>query len=167
MKINKVLLDTCFLIELADKNKPCHKNAKDYFDYFNKHNIPYYLSPIVVAEYWQNDLVNDFPINSFRHLSFNITEGRESAILNKRLVEHKDKLNENASKACIKDDIKILSHLIVTNDIDCFITKDTQAIDNYINPLKSFYPAFQKLKIFDINNPCILEPQLSINFSKE
>jgi predicted nucleic acid-binding protein len=93
IKINKVLLDTCFLIELSDKNKPLHQNAKEYFDYFNENNIPYYLSPIVVSEYWQNDLVKDFPIKNFKLLSFNFPEGLKAAEINRVLKKIKETNN--------------------------------------------------------------------------
>lgn len=68
--ISKVLLDTCFLIELADKKSECHQNALDYFHYFNENNIDYFLSPIVVAEYWHNSLIDDFPKENFKLLTF-------------------------------------------------------------------------------------------------
>lgn len=171
-KVNKVLLDTCFLIELSDKTKEKHQNAKDYFDYFNEHDIPYFLSPIVVSEYWQNDLIEDFPTENFRYLSFNYPEGHKAAEINRILKKIKESNNGNPNsikKDYIKDDIKIIAHLLVTNDIDCFITKDSTCINDYINPIKEKVPELAKKIIIDINEPITSNfvPQSKIAFPED
>ena len=155
MKINKVLVDTCFLIELFDDTKPKHQNALDYFEYFTKHQIPCYLSPIVVSEYWQNDAIDSFPSELFRLLSFNYAEGRKAGELNVLLKEIKGSVKDKSlskEKSSIKDDIKIISHLLTTSDIDCFITKDTSCIKDYITPLKNKIPSLSKKTVIDIND---------------
>lgn len=164
MKINKVLLDTCFLIELAKENAPMHKNAVDYFNYFNNNDIPYFISPIVISEYWQNEFVKDFCIDYFKQLSFNVTNGLQVGEMYRLL--YKVDPGHVVNKMCIKDDIKILSHLIVNSDIDCFITKDSNCIKDFIDPLKEHIPAFNNLVVIDINDSISsnLVPQIVMEF---
>ena len=46
-----VLLDTSYLITLADKNRPHHEAARRYWKYFLENEIPIYLSTVVVSEF--------------------------------------------------------------------------------------------------------------------
>ena len=46
-----VLLDTSFLITLADKNRAHHEAARRYWQYFLENQIPIFLSAIVVSEF--------------------------------------------------------------------------------------------------------------------
>jgi hypothetical protein len=167
--ISKVLLDTCFLIELADKNKPCHKTANEYYNFFQEKNIDCYLSPIVVSEYWHNDLVEDFPIENFKHLTFNIIDGHHTGQIAKTLKNKKGKVAKGVGKHAIKDDYKLLAQLIVNNEIDCFITKDGDLIKDYASPLKEIFPALKKVRFININTQPIestLKPQRQIKFAE-
>lgn len=46
-----VLLDTSFLITLADKNRTNHETARRYWKHFLENQIPIYLSAVVVSEF--------------------------------------------------------------------------------------------------------------------
>ena len=165
--ISKVLVDTCFLIELAGKDKECHQSALDYFQYFNENNIEYYLSPIVAAEYWHNNLVADFPSTHFKHLTFNCIDGFQTGSIARVLKEKNGIVANGTDKHDIKDDYKLLAQLIVNNNIDCFITKDGNLITKYVEPLLDYFPALRNVMFIDIKSQPItstFKPQIVIDF---
>lgn len=57
-----VLVDTSFLITLADPVRRHHEVAKTYFREFLNANVPLYLSAIVASEFQVKQAVNDLPI---------------------------------------------------------------------------------------------------------
>lgn len=166
--ISRVLLDTCFLIEMVKDGAECQKNALDYFNYFNENNIDYFLSPIVVSEYWHNDLVDDFSMANFKHLTYNFIDGRNTAAIAKVLKEKKGIQAKGNGKYDIKDDYKLMAHLLVDNKIDCFITKDKDMLKKYVEPIKELFPELKNVTFIDINLPisATLKPQTEINFPK-
>ena len=46
-----VVLDTSFLITLADSSRPNHADARRYWRHFIEHQIPIFLPTIVVSEF--------------------------------------------------------------------------------------------------------------------
>ena len=60
-----MLVDTSFLITLADKTRPNHLVAKQYFQECLLRRIPLYLSAIVVSEFQVKQAINDLPLRNF------------------------------------------------------------------------------------------------------
>lgn len=151
---------------MVKKGAECQQNAIDYFNYFNENNIDYYLSPIVVSEYWHNDLVTDFSMDKFKHLTFNFIDGRNTAAIAKMLKEKKGIQAKGEGKYDIKDDYKLMAHLLVENNIDCFITKDKEMLEKYVEPIKELFPALKKVMFIDINQPIstTFKPQTQLTF---
>ena|ERR1035437_6744055 len=143
-----VLTDTSFLIELSNKNSLLHGNAKGYWGYFNENDIDPVLSPIVASEFWQQFIEDEFPSESFKKLTYNYFHGAKTAELNRYLEEVKG-FPEGKCKACIRDDLKILSHLIIDKNIDYFITKDSDFI-TLANSLKEKFVELKKVRFIDI-----------------
>jgi hypothetical protein len=129
LKLKNVVLDTSFLIELADKNKEHHLNAMQYMDLFAKNGAVCWLSSIVVAEYWQDDIMNDFKAFSkyFKYLSYGFREARASGGLMRKYDEIM-KLHNDNTHVQIKDDFKIMAHFMCDNNLDAFITKDAKLL---------------------------------------
>jgi predicted nucleic acid-binding protein len=50
-----VVLDTSFLITLADARRPNHEAARKYWQHFAENGLPVFLPTIVVSEFciWQ------------------------------------------------------------------------------------------------------------------
>jgi hypothetical protein len=66
-----VLLDTSFLISLADPNRPRHAVARSYFEHFIEEGIPMYLSTIAAGEFQVGQPISDLPLDRFIVLPFN------------------------------------------------------------------------------------------------
>jgi len=57
--LNSALLDTSFLITLANPARPQHETAKRYLRECIQRQIPLYLSTIVVSEFQVRQSIND------------------------------------------------------------------------------------------------------------
>lgn len=101
--ISGVLLDTSFLITLADPNRARHGVAKDYFQHFLQEKIPMALSAIVVSEFHLRQDINTLPLANFTLLPFNHDDATASADLN---FKHYQKADRN--RVALKDDFKLL-----------------------------------------------------------
>jgi predicted nucleic acid-binding protein len=60
--LSSILVDTSFLITLADPARRHHEVAKTYFRECLKANAPLYLSAIAASEFQVKQAVNDLPI---------------------------------------------------------------------------------------------------------
>ena len=60
-----ILVDTSFLITLADPTRKHHEAAKTYFRECLKANVPLYLSAILASEFQVKQAVNNLPLRNF------------------------------------------------------------------------------------------------------
>ena len=60
-----ILVDTSFLITLADPARRNHEVAKTYFRLCLKANVPLYLSAILASEFQVKQAVNNLPLRNF------------------------------------------------------------------------------------------------------
>lgn len=98
-----VLLDTSFLITLANAERPNHATARRYFDFFVEEGVLMYLSTIVASEFHVKQPVQHLPLRSFSVLPFSLSAAMAAAEL--------DRLREGevtADRVALKDDLKIL-----------------------------------------------------------
>lgn len=102
--MNSALLDTSFLITLANPERPHHSAAQQYFRECVQRQIPMYLSAIVISEFQVKQAVNDLPLRNFVVLPFNVDHAMSCGLLMR-------KLNRDAGddRVRVKDDFKLMA----------------------------------------------------------
>lgn len=115
-----VLLDTSFLITLADRNRSNHETAKRYWKFFLESQTPIYLSTIVISEFELKQPIDHSILRSCIILPFNHADAVKSAQLN--FAKYKA---EAANRDALKDDFKIVAQaevqgaaFLVTDDVE-------------------------------------------------
>lgn len=101
-----VLVDTSFLITLADPNRARHKVAEEYFRYFLSERMPMALSAIVVAEFHMRQNINTLPLSNFILLPFNHDDATAAADVAEQNFKRIQK--QGANRVALKDDFKLL-----------------------------------------------------------
>jgi predicted nucleic acid-binding protein len=117
-----VLLDTSFLITLADRNRSHHETARRYWRYFLESHVPMFLSTIVVSEFCIKQEIPPDMLRCCVVLPFNWDDALRAAKLDwKRLRP------AGVERDALKDDIKIIAQagrvdaeFVVTDDADSF-----------------------------------------------
>ncbi len=126
-----VLLDTSFLITLADKNRAHHDVAISYWRYFLENDITIFLSTIVVSEF---SVKQDIPPDMLRCcvvLPFNWDDAIRAAKL-----DWKRDRPVGVERDALKDDIKIIAQAAVA-DAAYVITGDTHSFYRFCETFKS------------------------------
>lgn len=128
----KVLIDTCFLIALLDRNSEWFKSAKTYHEYFIKNGIEMCIPSIVVSEF--NQLTTIAPLietQNYRIITFTyndaIAVGDVAFHLGLTARSYKESAETEKQRAELKDDIKILGQVKFRN-FDYIISSDEQIL---------------------------------------
>jgi predicted nucleic acid-binding protein len=79
--LSAFLVDTSFLISLADPGRPNHDTAKSYLREALRRGVPLYLSAIVASEFQVGQPVTDLPLRNFVILPFNIDHAMTAGLL--------------------------------------------------------------------------------------
>ena len=133
--IKTVLLDNSFVTRLLKSDDEYHKNVVDYFQYFIENNIILFLSTIVISEYAVADNPDNLlALNSFQILEFDYGDAKISGYFFSFLKDNKE-LRRVEARNVIINDLKLFAQ-IHNRGIDAFITKDNEALNKMINPLK-------------------------------
>ncbi len=107
--LSGVVVDTSYLICLADTSRPNCQHARRYWQHFREQKIAVYLSTIVVSEFCIKQSVNDLNhLKPFVTLPFNWNHAVKSAELNFSTVKRKNKMRD-----ALKDDYKIIAQAMV------------------------------------------------------
>ena len=127
-----VLVDTAFLITLADETKTRvnHETALAYWKYFRENRVPIYLSAIVVSEYEVEHPINEKVRSACVPLVFDLEAGA--------LAAHFDKQRERepgVARQAVKDDLKIIAQA-VSRDVAYVITDDHDTFAKYAERLR-------------------------------
>ena len=101
---NGVVLDTSYLIALADPGRASHDAARRYWQYFMERGVPVYLPTIVVSEFCLRQPIPVGILRSCVVLPFNWADAMKSAELD--FTRFKDR---KIPRDALKDDIKILA----------------------------------------------------------
>jgi|CXWL01.1.fsa_nt_gi predicted nucleic acid-binding protein len=101
-----VLVDTSFLITLADSNRPRHKVAKEYFQHFLTARMPMALSAIVVSEFHMRQNIKTLPLENFVLRPFNHEDATAAADVAEKHFKRLQK--QGADRVALKDDFKLL-----------------------------------------------------------
>jgi PIN domain nuclease of toxin-antitoxin system len=102
--LNSALVDTSFLITLANPARPQHEAAKQYFRECVRRQIPLYLSAIVISEFQVKQAINDLPLRNFVVLPFNVDHAMRCGILIRQLQR-----DANDDRVRVKDDFKLIA----------------------------------------------------------
>ena len=102
--MNSALLDTSFLITLANPARPQHEVAKQYFRECVRRQIPLYLSAIVISEFQVKQAINDLPLRNFSVLPFNVDHAMRCGILVRQLQR-----DPTDDRVRVKDDYKLIA----------------------------------------------------------
>lgn len=128
---NRVLLDTSFLISLADAARPNHATAETFLRYFMEKRIPILFSTIVASEFGVMQPVTDLPLHMFEIIPFNMPHACKAAELNfNRARTTADDRN------VVKDDFKLIAQA-VEEQATHVLTEDARILFRYCERLRA------------------------------
>ncbi len=128
---NAVLLDTSFLITLADPRRDRHAVAKQYFHYFLSVRMPMVISSIVVAEFCVRQPLATLPLEQLILLPFTHEDAEVAASFDFKTFKGGEK-----DRQSLKDDLKIIGHAHARK-IGYVITDDAETMFAYCETLRN------------------------------
>lgn len=157
-----VLLDTSFLITLADKSRDHYESARLYWRYFLENDIPIFLSTIVVSEFCIKQEIPPDLLRCCVVLPFNWDHAQRAAKLDwKRLRP------EGVMRDALKDDIKIIAQAEVV-EADFAITDDSASFYRYGKTFKDAGDVrFKAIKLEDGFDRSFFDPNGQRDFTDE
>ena len=121
-----ILLDTSYLISLADPARSHHGVAQQYLREALRQGIPLYLSAIVASEFQVKQAVTDLPLRNFEVLPFNIDHAMTAGLLMRELRrDHGD------DRSAVKDDVKLIAQAICES-LTHILTEDQRTLAKYV-----------------------------------
>lgn len=125
-----VMLDTSFLITLADRRRAHHEAARRYWRHFMEGEMPIFLSAIVVSEFCIRQEIPADILRSCVVCPFNWDDAQRAAKLDW------SRLRSGAGeRGALKDDMKIIAQAAVM-DAEFAITDDSETFYRYCQTLK-------------------------------
>ena len=125
-----VLLDTSFLISLADEGRAHHHTAVRYLREALAQGCPLYLSAVVASEFQVKQAVTDLPLRNFQVLPFNIDHAMTAGNLT-RVIQR----DSGDDRVAVKDDVKLLAQM-VCESITHILTEDASTLAKYLGRLR-------------------------------
>jgi predicted nucleic acid-binding protein len=155
-----VLLDTSFLITLADKNRKHHETARRYWRHFLENQIPIFLSSIVVSEFCIKQEIPPEMLRCCVVLPFNWDDAQRAAKLDwKRLRP------DGIARDALKDDIKIIAQAAQV-DAEFVITDDADSFYRYCKIFKEAGQVqFKAIKLEDEFDRAFFDPNGQRDFT--
>ncbi len=126
-----VVLDTSFLITLADPGRRSHAVAHRYWRYFMEQGGPVYLPTIVVSEFCVRQEIPPGILRSCVLLPFNWDDAIKTAQLD--FSQYKA---FGESRAAIKDDMKIIAQAVIC-DAQYLLSEDADTLIRIATELKA------------------------------
>ncbi|MDM0007696.1 hypothetical protein QTI51_21845 [Variovorax sp. J22G73] len=127
--MSAILLDTSYLISLADPARAHHQAAVDYLREALRRGVPVYLSAIAASEFQVKQAVTDLPLRNFEVLPFNIDHAMTAGLLMRDL-----KRDGTDDRSAVKDDIKLIAQAICES-LTHILTEDAQTLVKYLRRL--------------------------------
>lgn len=157
-----VLLDTSFLITLADKNRAHHEAARRYWRHFLENDIPIFLSTIVASEFSIKQEIPPEILRSCVVLPFNWDDALRAAKLDwKRLRP------PGVERDALKDDIKIIAQAAQA-DAEFAITDDSESFYKYCQVYKDAGEVeFRAIKLADGFDRAFFDPNGQRDFTDD
>ncbi len=125
------LVDTSFLISLADTSRPHHATALAYFREALQQGVPMYLSAIAASEFQVKQAVTDLPLRNFEVLPFNIDHAMQAGLLMRQI-----RREAGDDRAVVKDDVKLIAQAICES-LTHLLTEDARTLARYLEQLRS------------------------------
>ncbi|GAB2744518.1 hypothetical protein GCM10027019_25000 [Melaminivora jejuensis] len=125
-----LLLDTSYLITLADPARAQHGVAVQYLRQALAHGCPLYRSAIVASEFQVGQAVTDLPLRTFHVLPFNIDHAMTAGNFMRAL--QRDPADD---RVAVKDDIKLLAQM-ACESISHILTEDANTLVKYLDRLR-------------------------------
>jgi len=126
-----VLLDTSFLITLADKSRKHHETARRYWRHFLENQIPIFLSTIVVSEFCIKQEIPPEILRCCVLLPFNWDDAERAAKMDWQRLRP-----AAVERQALKDDVKIIAQAVGV-DAEFVITDDAESFYRYCSGLKA------------------------------
>ena len=140
-----VVLDTSFLITLADDKRPHYQAARSYWRHFIEQGIPIYLPTIVASEFCIKQEIPPEILRACVVLPFNWDDAMKAAKLG--FPSKRDRKDE--PRGALKDDLKIIAQAVV-KDAEWVITDDAESFYKFAQKLKDAGKAkFRPIKLQD------------------
>ena len=127
--MSAILLDTSFLISLADPSRKHHATAVTYLREALRREVPLYLSAIVASEFQVKQAVTDLPLRNFIALPFNIDHAMTAGLLMRSLQRDADD-----DRGAVKDDVKLIAQA-VCQSLTHILTEDARTLVKYVRRL--------------------------------
>ena len=121
-----ILLDTSYLITLADPGRAHHETAKRYLRAALAQGCPSYLSAMVASDVQVGQSVSDLPLRNFHVLPFNIDHAMTSGNFMRILSR-----DPGDDRVAVKDDVKLLAQM-VCESITHIFTEDSNTLVKYL-----------------------------------
>lgn len=157
-----VVIDTSFLITLADKNRAHHEAARRYWRYFLENEIPIFLSAIVVSEFCIKQEIPPDMLRCCVVLPFNWEDAQRAANLDWKRLRL-----AGVERDALKDDIKIIAQAARV-EAAFVITDDAESFYRYC---KTFREAgeveFKAIKLEDGFDRAFFDPNGQRDFTDE
>jgi predicted nucleic acid-binding protein len=125
--LSAILVDTSFLISLADPGRKHHEVAVSYFREALRRGVPLYLSAVVASEFQVKQAVTDLPLRNFEVLPFNIDHAMTAGVLMRDL-----KRDPGDDRGAVKDDVKLIAQAICES-LTHIVTEDAQTLVKYVH----------------------------------
>ena len=126
-----VVLDTSYLITLANPTRDHHKTARRYWRHFMESEMPVFLPTIVVSEFYLRQEIPPEILRCCVALPFNWDDARKAAELGFDQFK-----GQAESRTALKDDIKIIAQAAVCG-AGYLITDDTQTMQHCCEALRT------------------------------
>lgn len=159
-----VVLDTSFLITLADPARAHHETARRYWRHFAEQALPVFLPTIVVSEFCIRQEIPPEILRACVVLPFNWDDAMQAAALDFSKVDR-----EGESRDALKDDVKIIAQAMV-KDAAWIITDDTRSFYKFARELTAAGKAtFRPIKLEDGFDLAFFDPngQRQLGFDAE
>lgn len=131
LTLNSALLDTSFLISLADPTREHHATADWFFRELVSRQIPIYLSAIAISEFQVKQSVNDLPLRNMIVLPFNIDHAMSCGLLVSRFPR-----DNGDDRVQVKDDLKLIAQT-ECEGITHLLSEDKNSLVKYLARVKS------------------------------
>ncbi len=127
--MSALLVDTSFLISLADPARANHVVAKHYYLDALGRGVPLYLSAIVASEFQVGQAVTDLPLRNFEVLPFNIDHAMTAGLLLRDF-----RRDAGDDRVAVKDDVKLIAQA-VCESLTHVLTEDERTLTKYVRRL--------------------------------
>ena len=156
-----VLLDTSFLITLADKNRQNHDVARRYWRHFLDNDIPIYLSTIVVSEFSVRQVISANILQCCVILPFNWDNAQRTASIY-RVLSCERQADE--SRVAVKYDFKLIAQADGSG-AEFIITADSKTLCRFCESLlKAGEVKFTAIRLEDGYDSAHFDPQRQKDF---